>query len=560
MSVLEIAKISSKSFLVNDGLINITRNTIDVLKTSYGNYSRESVDRNNQNLKNRDIINVAIDLAINQIKLQVPENDYDYDFSSYYDQLENFKTNGTVVNLNEIENHIKNFNNKSIEIKRVYHEEVIMKKIREERYKNCVNDLNILFNEYKDIEYFEEIKKIVSDCKNYIFKSDSQKKTELLINDFLKYKNDIKENLLKNKQLIKVLNSSESTMKMALNSIKNDGILNSFSKDFTLLEDKMKEFSSINSLVKKMNSINNIETLYKKFNLEHNIGKSISLDGIIEDKIIIKKKEDKKTILLKEIKKYCDELRVFDKNSLNSLDNLIDESKGEKIYTERLSLIRDQIKLSLYNTKENYKNTSLYKSILKGQIELLKIIDKSQFAYILEQQIISKLEFETVNSNIEEILKKNGSILEEKTKEDFVTKLAKQLENMGYKVDTEEYDYDSILGKLFDNEEVHFDTEFNEYKIRVKINENNQLITRMIKYVEEGKVSASSYEKQKEEEVVKKWCKNYDNLLIYFAENGIDLDVTLRKEHYEVDMIQVSKQNNQTKKSNSKSLEFIKNR
>ena len=131
---------------------------------------------------------------------------------------------------------------------------------------------------------------------------------------------------------------------------------------------------------------------------------------------------------------------------------------------------------------------------------------------------------------------------------------------MGYKVDTEEYDYDSILGKLFDNEEVHFDTEFNEYKIRVKINENNQLITRMIKYVEEGKVSASSYEKQKEEEVVKKWCKNYDNLLIYFAENGIDLDVTLRKEHYEVDMIQVSKQNNQTKKSNSKSLEFIKNR
>ena len=184
---------------------------------------------------------------------------------------------------------------------------------------------------------------------------------------------------------------------MALNSIKNDGILNSFSKDFTLLEDKMKEFSSINSLVKKMNSINNIETLYKKFNLEHNIGKSISLDGIIEDKIIIKKKEDKKTILLKEIKKYCDELRVFDKNSLNSLDNLIDESKGEKIYTERLSLIRDQIKLSLYNTKENYKNTSLYKSILKGQIELLKIIDKSQFAYILVQQIISKLEFETGN-------------------------------------------------------------------------------------------------------------------------------------------------------------------
>ena len=29
MSVLEIAKISSKSFIVNDGLINITKNTIN---------------------------------------------------------------------------------------------------------------------------------------------------------------------------------------------------------------------------------------------------------------------------------------------------------------------------------------------------------------------------------------------------------------------------------------------------------------------------------------------------------------------------------------------------
>ena len=113
MSVLEIAKISSKSFIVNDGLINITKNTIETFSKRYSSYSTEARDRNKQEAENHSILDSAINLAVEQLNSQIA-TDCDIDFSHKISELKAIKA--SVSSLRGIEYFVAEFNKKVIDI------------------------------------------------------------------------------------------------------------------------------------------------------------------------------------------------------------------------------------------------------------------------------------------------------------------------------------------------------------------------------------------------------------------------------------------------------------
>lgn len=551
MSVLEIAKISSKSFIVNDGLINITKNTIETFSKFYSSYSTETNDRNKQEAENRSILDSAINLAVEQLNSQIA-TDCDIDFSHKISELKAIKA--SVSSLRGIEYFVAEFNKKVIDIKEFHYEETIGKKLREEKYKKIILETKELIAKYESIKNIEEIKNELEKLEKMIKESSSKSKTEILLKSLNDKKGSIKRQLKTYSETLVKLKEEREKLQDLMNTEEEKGIMATFAEDFKRIKVEIDKFDKANTIAMKTSSINEGKNLFKVFYAEHNIGKSINLDNLVESKIVIKKKNDKKIQWIEEIEEYSSQLEFFNKEELLKIKHLIDEIKTPEVYEERVKLIRDNVKLKLHEVKEKYKKTLLYKNIIKSQIELLGSDDKKPFVYLLDKQNITEAEFINIRHDIEKLISSRDNVLDVNLKKTVANNLTEKLQKMGYKVDTEDTDFDSVVGKLIDNEEVFFDTEYNEYKIRVKINENNQLITGVLRFVDEDNLESSSYSEQKEKELVSTWCGNYDKLLSYFSEIGIDLNVNLRKEHHEVDIIRVNTNKSSSKYSNKEKI------
>lgn len=551
MSVLEIAKISSKSFIVNDGLINITKNTIETFSKFYSSYSTETNDRNKQEAENRSILDSAVNLAVEQLNSQITI-DCDIDFSHKISELKSIKA--SVSSLSGIEYFVAEFNKKVIDIKEFHYEETIGKKLREEKYKKIILETKELIEKYKSIKNIEEIRNELEKLEKMIKESSSKSKTEILLKSLNDKKGSIKRQLKTYSETLVKLKEEREKLQDLMNTEEEKGIMATFAEDFKRIKVEIDKFDKANTIAMKTSSINEGKDLFKTFYAEHNIGKSINLDNLVESKIVIKKKNDKKIQWIEEVEEYSSQLEFFNKEELLKIKHLIDEIKTPEVYEERVKLIRDNVKLKLHEVKEKYKKTLLYKNIIKSQIELLGSDDKKPFVYLLDKQNITEAEFINIRHDIEKLISSRDNVLDVNLKKTVANNLTEKLQKMGYKVDTEDTDFDSVVGKLIDNEEVFFDTEYNEYKIRVKINENNQLITGVLRFVDEDNLESSSYSEQKEKELVSTWCGNYDKLLSYFSEIGIDLNVNLRKEHHEVDIIRVNTNKSSSKYSNKEKI------
>lgn len=311
----------------------------------------------------------------------------------------------------------------------------------------------------------------------------------------------------------------------------------SFKNDFEHLKEKFKELNSISSLKEQTEALEKFERPFNKIIREFNLSQNINISGIEEQKVSTVLQDETLIQIKTEIYNFHNKIKNLDEEVFSELNILVTET-NESQYEQRLSIIRDQIKLKYGKLKEQIAETNVYKynlvklmgviSDFSGSEELLK-----QIGALLLNKYIDKNNFDELSRRINEFIAHSQSVERTKLqKSDFVGKVKNTLENLGYGVINDSEEKQDILPKLENGEIVYLNTEWEEYKIMLKIDDKSQIATRMVKFVsnEDEKNNVSTYQKQKDAEITKKWCKDYDRFLEKMKDQGINLDIKVRKE------------------------------
>ena len=320
----------------------------------------------------------------------------------------------------------------------------------------------------------------------------------------------------------------------------------------TLIPKKIEILERNSSKIKKLlDTLNSISGYLDENKLdEYSMNKMVSKDRAKSNNTLAdKEKADKdKKKLNKEIKDFLSLLEEIDEEEYH---NILKEVK-ECIKKDKQTLlknVRDRVKIAYAEVKEKYCSTQVYKddinTILKDA-DLLspEIIDLGKS--LLDSKYIDLKEYLKFVESYWKEIEKNRVI---RGKKEIYVKFLNKLATKGYTLVVPE---DKTL------EEIALETELlelenrrsSDYKVQVKLDEQGNIITRVVKEVDEGGVS--EYERQRDIEEAKKWCNSYKETIKEMNQEGYSVEIKAIKEPEEVGITYVKKQKKNRKGETSK--------
>ena len=221
--------------------------------------------------------------------------------------------------------------------------------------------------------------------------------------------------------------------------------------------------------------------------------------------------------ILKRIKKYDIDFYVSQKVKFEKLLH--------KNIEQKLKLFYDNLKLEYGKIKVVAIWTNVYKESLesfkmedaiKNDPDLMHSID-----FLLDQNQISEDMYDQLYRMIQT---KVTSVQEQEEKSLEADKIITALEKLNYLVIDD--NKEKIVDKLSKYEKVELSVKDKNYKVVVKFNNDNNLLTRFVHVVQNkkdiGRLSTS--EKLKDVENMKKWCKHQKGFMEYMNQDGFEID------------------------------------
>lgn len=230
--------------------------------------------------------------------------------------------------------------------------------------------------------------------------------------------------------------------------------------------------------------------------------------------------------LITEIHEYAEMIRNIDDHVYAEIRVLINGIEEER-YLQRLEMVRDNIKVRYGKLKEAAAWTFVYKETLSRIREKVASFEDSRKLLAVMGQIMDKRHID--RNEYESILKRATEfIMGAEMKRAMASKLRQNLEALGYSV----IGGDETENGLEKEEVVYLDTRWEHYKVMARFSGDGELSTRIVRVVssEEEKRSVSTYQRQKDKEIAKQWCSDYDLFLEDLRHNGFVTDIKLRKE------------------------------
>ncbi len=313
--------------------------------------------------------------------------------------------------------------------------------------------------------------------------------------------------------------------------------------------------------------LNEIEEFYnhlerKYLNSQINIVSSNIENNLVDDKI--------KDRLISKINDYLSKIKELDDQYYQEL---ISKYSGLQDRDESyIKLLLDQVKIDLGRINTKKIRTNIYKlqlksyiNLLKGYLDtsqseedfrqttyysqLLKLIQKSED--MLNEKYINKEDFYDLQNAIVALLNDIQKYFEYvQLKESIKKDLYETLDKLGYKlIDT------SIMEKLANGELVYIDLPYDpDYKVQVKLTKDNRIYFRLVKFSEYPQ--PTEYEKQKDYEIAKKWCQDYDKILNLLRQNGIFIETLQRLEPEQTEISYILKEKQQIQKQEQKYMQL----
>lgn len=316
---------------------------------------------------------------------------------------------------------------------------------------------------------------------------------------------------------------------------------------------KGNESETLNLLYIELIEINNDLDIYgnviKKLERHNEINHLFEKLVTLHQSIYVKSTVDEKKTLLLQLKADIDHyeaelLKLFMASNRNFINEeiMIEEHRSDKLKREinmlvekvkfiepnyqfnfdiqqevhRLELIHDEIKVVYVKLKKQ--------KLLKE--ELLTLVSKIDNPDLKEKVFIflQKVEIEREEYlRLKEEIRTYHQHQEKSEKRKVITHIVIDgLQSLGYEIVDEDKE------RLKAQEEVLIDLE-DDYKLKVIFQENNSYKIRFIKQVLEGS-ELSQNEQQRDKEVLTKWCREYDTLVEFLAQNGLEVTHKIKLE------------------------------
>lgn len=264
---------------------------------------------------------------------------------------------------------------------------------------------------------------------------------------------------------------------------------------------------------------------------------SISLGGITEQTFIIppvtsvvdKSYSSESTELLQDICDFGGRVAFYDEATADDLKPLIAEaSNGSEI--SRLKLIRSQIKTTYNKLREQAVLTAMFKRDIRDFLSPMRKAHNTdalclRMEELLTAPVVSRDEYNSVYKEVKAVLVEQLDYIAEAV---FAEKISETLLGLGYTL----LDENGNPANLTPGQVRMIDTPYEGYRVRVKVGQNNTVVTRLVRVVssEDEKSSVSEYQLQQDIETGQKWCKDVQNFYDALKEDGIAMTVKFSKE------------------------------
>jgi hypothetical protein len=456
-----------------------------------------------------------------------------YDFNSFYLDFNNF--------FYEINNWFNNLKNNNIKSSNLQELEIL----------KFFNILLLNFSKYS----FDNLLKILNTISEKIYKQDIDNyfkkiiETEDQVNKDKKRNTQVKDSELKNETTLKQSNFDKIYQKINNDFIYLSKILGIFQKLENLKSSRIFSFdifsfnkvftSEINNNILQLKTdIANLEN--EITNLENNLINKFKNKGItnlfeIKDLLytLLQKLKNKEYNNLKDLEFYLGFIINNDINLQIIYDNLnVNYLKLKKqlnyfYYKIELNSIENNLAkiISDLSNLESYRYNEILNKIKNFLNEVSNLKNYQKIDENIYQDI--KYRYHLILDEIEKIKQKK------KQEDEIFEKIIKEIENQGYKfLITTEYGV------------VYLDTPLGfEYKIMLKFYEG-KLNMKFIKIINDNYIVNNS-ERDRDIEIVKDWCKNYDKIIDLLKENNIFIEheklIEPTKENIDLIYIPVSK-------------------
>jgi hypothetical protein len=253
-----------------------------------------------------------------------------------------------------------------------------------------------------------------------------------------------------------------------------------------------------------------------------------------------------------EIRDLADRIAMMDETEEEKLRPMLESLTADTQFPDRLANLRKQLKTKWGTLRDRAVSTAFYREQLSSLLDLLQTTKNTSAqgeAAELERRcrtlhggkFIDRALFTAL---YEDVMSFVWGRAEEIADHILVQKAEQTLAEMGYELLTDEADAAIALTPG----QVHYlETPYDGYRVMVKA-DKGELSTRLVRVTDMENEALSPDQRQKDIETGKKWCHDLDKFFEKMKEQGISLDVALRKEPEEVELMTVVDPNMRTRK------------
>lgn len=266
---------------------------------------------------------------------------------------------------------------------------------------------------------------------------------------------------------------------------------------------------------------------------------NISLAGLVEERYTLPPRaptpeNEKLASLLSDILDFGARIAFYDEREAREIRPLLDEAASDETRTDeyRLAAIREEVRMRYGKLKERTVQTEIFKEELRDMLPLVRRARGAEALIVRMEELltareISRAAYMPLYGEVKVFLAEQ---LEEITDEILAEKVGDALGEMGYTLVCGD-------GDGLSAGEVNFvQSPYDGYRVKVKVDEGGALSTRLVRVAdsEDEKNSTSEYQRQKDIEVGRKWCRDLDALHERMKSAGIEFETSLRKEPEEL--------------------------
>jgi hypothetical protein len=333
----------------------------------------------------------------------------------------------------------------------------------------------------------------------------------------------------------------------------------SYKKELDRLEGELERISAL-PVEERMCGLQGILEELRELERSAKAASEADIDALEERRYIFepRKAEDCRKIVL-EIRDWADRIGRLDEAEGEKLRPMLEGLNPDSPFPDRLTGLRERVKTTWGTLREKAASTTFFREKLLALWEILQASEDAagsrEGSELIRRcgtacggKFIDRELFMTLYEDISRFVRSRGEEIADAV---FAQKVEATLAELGYELLTDEgfaeaeTEAEPRTGRVR-----YLESPYEGYRVMAKVDSEGVMTTRLVRVVadEKEKNAPAADQKQKDLEAGKKWCHDLDQFLEKMQKQGLPLDVTLRREPEESELLAIVDKRAQTRK------------